>query len=85
MFIPLFGSFLPEREFPALLAGGITGYIIYDLSHYFVHHLSVEGKKKSPLIKFFRNLKRYHMYHHYKDDTKGFGVSSKFWDVIFGT
>ena len=32
-----------------------------------------------------RDMKLYHMQHHYKFGTIGFGVSSKFWDVIFRT
>ena len=30
-------------------------------------------------------MKSYHMQHHYKNGTVGFGVSSKLWDVAFGT
>ncbi len=85
-FIPIFSSFLPEKQFPALLAGGITGYILYDMTHYFVHHLDLnKSKKKHTIFDYFISLKRYHMYHHYRDDTHGFGVSSKLWDVVFGT
>jgi sterol desaturase/sphingolipid hydroxylase (fatty acid hydroxylase superfamily) len=28
---------------------------------------------------------RNHHLHHYKSDDKGFGVSSHFWDKVFGT
>ncbi len=30
-------------------------------------------------------LWRNHHLHHYKSDEKGFGVSTNFWDKIFGT
>jgi len=30
-------------------------------------------------------LKQYHLRHHYKDDDRGYGVSSPFWDYIFRT
>lgn len=58
-------------------AGGTLGYIIYDCTHYFLHH--------TKLPKFYQDLKTYHLEHHYKNYELGFGVSSKFWDVIFDT
>jgi len=61
----------------AVFCGGIFGYICYDLTHYFLHH------KKLP--SFYQELKRYHLEHHFMDYENGFGVTSKFWDVIFGT
>ena len=59
-------------------AGFVTGYLIYDISHYAIHHSTFKNK-------FWQNIKKHHMYHHYKDDHAGYGVSSKFWDIIFGT
>ena len=32
-----------------------------------------------------RDMKIYHMKHHYKNGVMGFGVSSRFWDRIFNT
>lgn len=58
-------------------AGGTLGYICYDVTHYVLHH--------TKLPKFFDELKTYHLEHHYKNYEMGFGVTSKFWDVIFGT
>ncbi|KAI3406614.1 SCS7 [Candida oxycetoniae] len=58
-------------------AGGTLGYIIYDVTHYVLHH--------SRLPKFYQSLKTYHLEHHYKNYEMGFGVSSRFWDVIFNT
>ncbi|KAL6939179.1 fatty acid alpha-hydroxylase [Hanseniaspora osmophila] len=58
-------------------AGGLLGYICYDLIHYFLHHAS--------LPRFMRSLKKYHLEHHYKNYQLGFGVSSWFWDKVFGT
>lgn len=34
---------------------------------------------------YYRDLKRYHLAHHYKDFENGFGVTSRFWDRVFGT
>ena len=41
-FIPLFAPVFPKNIFPALLAGGIFGYVCYDMIHYFMHHLELE-------------------------------------------
>lgn len=58
-------------------AGGFLGYIIYDVTHYVLHH--------TKLPQYFQQLKTYHLEHHYKNYELGFGVTSKFWDVVFGT
>lgn len=61
-----------------IFAGMITGYIIYDLTHYATHHFPMRSK----VLKF---LKRYHMQHHYKTPNMRFGVSSPLWDIVFKT
>jgi len=61
------------------VVGGIfIGYVLYDVSHYYFHN-------GIPSISHFRWMKRYHLEHHYKDYDEGFGVSSMFWDRVFGT
>ncbi|XP_019169617.1 PREDICTED: dihydroceramide fatty acyl 2-hydroxylase FAH1-like [Ipomoea nil] len=62
----------------ALLAGGLLGYVMYDCTHYYLHH----GK---PLTGVSHHLKRFHMDHHFKIQDKGFGITSAFWDRVFGT
>ena len=59
-------------------AGFLTGYLMYDMTHYHVHH----HRPRTRLGKVVREL---HMRHHFQDDTKGFGVSAPFWDYVFGT
>lgn len=61
-----------------VVAGGIIGYLIYDMIHYYIHY-------GSPRNTYFYNLKRYHYNHHFVNHDKGFGISSPFWDDIFGT
>lgn len=61
----------------AVFCGGIFGYICYDLTHYFLHHQNL------PL--WYKGLKKYHLAHHFLDYELGFGVTSRFWDTIFGT
>jgi sterol desaturase/sphingolipid hydroxylase (fatty acid hydroxylase superfamily) len=59
-------------------AGFLIGYLFYDMVHYAIHHYNFKSK-------FWLDLKQYHMLHHYKDMNNGYGVSSKFWDLIFRT
>ena len=67
-----------RQYFIAVMAGTLLGYIIYDLVHYEVH---VANRKN----RLFQYLKRYHFSHHYINNAKGFGVTSPFWDYVFGT
>ena len=34
---------------------------------------------------YFHNLQKYHNQHQFGGEVKGFGVSSKFWDIVFRT
>ncbi|KAI8625449.1 inositolphosphorylceramide-B C-26 hydroxylase [Xylariaceae sp. FL1651] len=61
----------------AIYCGGIFGYIMYDMTHYFLHHQNL------PL--WYKGLKKYHLAHHFLDYELGFGVTSAFWDRIFNT
>jgi len=63
---------------PAFGAGFLAGYLIYDMTHYHVHH-------HTPRTKAGRRLREAHMRHHFQDDTRGFGVSAPWWDHVFGT
>jgi 4-hydroxysphinganine ceramide fatty acyl 2-hydroxylase len=73
LFALLFG-----RHAPAVFAGLVFGYLCYDMIHYATHHFEMRSGV-------WQWLKRYHLRHHYKDDTRGFGVSSPLWDFVFGT
>jgi len=62
----------------AFLPGFVVGYASYLWVHYMVHAFQ-------PPKNFFKVLWIHHGIHHYKDPENAFGVSSPFWDVIFGT
>jgi dihydroceramide fatty acyl 2-hydroxylase len=66
------------RYAPGLGAGFFTGYLIYDMMHYYLHHSRPHGRLG-------RMLRERHMRHHFQDDTKGFGISAPYWDEIFRT
>ncbi len=61
-----------------LTAGFIMGYVFYDCTHYYVHHMR-------PNSFYFRVIKDYHILHHYKNPHLAYGVSNKLWDYVFGT
>ncbi|EFJ51078.1 hypothetical protein VOLCADRAFT_79982 [Volvox carteri f. nagariensis] len=72
---------LPYGTALATFAGMGYGYVAYDCLHYMVHH--VPGSSlPGPLL---RDLKRRHMHHHYKDHSKGYGISSVLFDILFFT
>lgn len=72
----LFSLFLAKAYLWSFFPGFITGYLIYDMMHYAMHHYNF----KSSLMK---RVKQHHMLHHYDDSTKGYGVSTSLWDEIF--
>lgn len=58
--------------------GFMFGYLMYGTMHYAIHAWN-------PPFKWMKGLWRNHHLHHYKDEGKGFGVSSTIWDHVFGT
>ena len=68
---------------PAGGAGAIVGTVIMTCVTEFLHageHLAFEPKSK-----FWKDMKRRHLAHHFHDETGNFGIAEFFWDKIFGT
>lgn len=63
---------------PAIFAGVVSGYLYYDMVHYSQHHMHITSA-------YYKDLKEYHMKHHYTEPDLGFGISSKLWDYVFKT
>ncbi|KAJ1547441.1 fatty acid alpha-hydroxylase [Cladochytrium tenue] len=61
-----------------VMAGAFFGFQSYDLIHYYLHH----GR---PAVEHLREMKSYHLDHHYKNANLGYGITSKLWDIVFGT
>ena len=78
---PLFNTLpLIDGDLYAFKSGFITGYIIYDLTHYYLHHSSPNPAS------FIGKLKAHHMIHHYGiNHHKRFGLTTPIWDYIFNT
>ena len=66
------------RYASGLGAGFFAGYLVYDMTHYYLHHFRAHGRLG-------RMLRERHMRHHFQDDTKGFGISAPYWDEVFRT
>jgi len=75
MFYLIFRQCIPGNLFYIFFAAFLLGYLIYDMLHYAIHHVEFKGS-------IWKILKTHHLKHHYVDDTKGFGVSSKLWDLM---
>ncbi len=73
----LFYLIFREHAF-AFFPGFTIGYLMYGTMHYAIHAMK-------PPFKWMKPLWRNHHLHHYKDEEKGFGVSSTIWDHVFGT
>ncbi len=61
----------------AFLPGLLVGYYLYSFIHWSVH------KNKPP--KWLKPQWRHHSLHHYKYTELAFGVTTRFWDRVFGT
>jgi 4-hydroxysphinganine ceramide fatty acyl 2-hydroxylase len=78
LFYFLFRAWLGEMHVAPFFSGFLVGYLFYDITHYAIHHFNLKSK-------FWLELKQYHMLHHYQDANRGYGVSSKLWDLVFRT
>ena len=78
VFLGAFYLFFGMTVTEPLFAGMVIGYLVYDGTHYAVHHF----KQTTHVGRF---IKRHHMLHHHMDNDGGFGVSSPLWDVVFRT
>jgi sterol desaturase/sphingolipid hydroxylase (fatty acid hydroxylase superfamily) len=79
LFTLIFGTLLnaPLWVVPTF-AGTLTGYLIYDLTHYATHHWPLHNR-------YYKFLKKHHMLHHFKTEDARFGVTSPVWDYVFKT
>jgi sterol desaturase/sphingolipid hydroxylase (fatty acid hydroxylase superfamily) len=73
----VFKVFMGDLVF-AFLPGFLVGYAYYLAIHYMVHAYP-------PPANFLKKLWINHSIHHYKNGEVVFGVSSPFWDHIYGT
>lgn len=62
----------------ALSLGLLAGYLAYGLIHHATHHWQMPGA-------WLAQRKRWHALHHHLAQPVCFGVTSSFWDLVFGS
>jgi sterol desaturase/sphingolipid hydroxylase (fatty acid hydroxylase superfamily) len=62
----------------AFMGGFFTGYGLYLFVHYIVHAWKMPKNS-------FKTLWLYHNIHHFQNENVAYGVTSHFWDRVFGT
>ncbi|KAF9519780.1 hypothetical protein BS47DRAFT_1481693 [Hydnum rufescens UP504] len=70
-------QFPATRLLYALFSPAIANGLVSGLFVAFLHHASLPGH--------IREMKRYHLSHHYKNIDLGFGITTKLWDYVFNT
>lgn len=78
LFYSLFRATLPGGEAHAAFGGLLSGYLVYDMLHWYSH----VGAPQNRLLK---HLRKEHMIHHFKEPKSRFGVSCPWWDWVFRT
>jgi 4-hydroxysphinganine ceramide fatty acyl 2-hydroxylase len=70
--------FIPNDLFMGWFGSTLLSYVYYDLSHYSQHH---------NLLTLNSYMNRYHRKHHFMPygHELGFGITTIFWDKVFGT
>ncbi|XP_048828609.1 fatty acid 2-hydroxylase [Brienomyrus brachyistius] len=83
---PVIGAFylLMQAVFPyglglSMFVGGLCGYVVYDMIHYYLHYGAPQKGS------YMYGLKVYHVKHHFEHQRAGFGITTTFWDRPFKT
>ncbi|XP_057325321.1 fatty acid 2-hydroxylase [Microplitis mediator] len=79
VFYQIYKIIFPITAINTIAAGTMTGYLCYDLIHYYLHHGTPSFRS------YLGDMKRYHNYHHFSHHDAGFGISNKLWDYVFKT
>ncbi|KAG7468490.1 hypothetical protein MATL_G00143320 [Megalops atlanticus] len=78
-FYLLFDQLFPVGVSHSLFVGGLCGYVLYDMIHYYVHYGSPQQGS------YMQRLKAYHIKHHFEHQRAGFGITTTLWDYPFNT
>ncbi|MBT9612876.1 MAG: sterol desaturase family protein [Burkholderiales bacterium] len=62
----------------ALTLGLLTGYLGYAITHHAIHHWRADNA-------WLKDRKRWHALHHHSEQPGCYGVTSTFWDQVFGS
>lgn len=77
-------SYLPFVSVSVMAASGLTigmltGYLAYMLLHHAAHHWNVAPES------WLYRLRRHHALHHHSRIDGNYGITTSFWDIVFGT
>jgi 4-hydroxysphinganine ceramide fatty acyl 2-hydroxylase len=61
-----------------LLVGSIAGYLYYETVHFWIHCGARRGRWQG-------SQRANHMFHHFRDQHRCFGVTTPLWDLLLGT
>jgi sterol desaturase/sphingolipid hydroxylase (fatty acid hydroxylase superfamily) len=70
----IFGYYLVD----AVFAGLVFYYLVYEFAHISSHKIN----NSNPIL---MKIKKHHLRHHFKDDSKDYGFTSGIWDKLFKT
>lgn len=62
----------------AFYSGLVSGYVWYDLTHFWLHHAV-------PTSELGKWLRKYHLVHHFSTPEVRYGITTPLWDLVFGT
>jgi len=78
VFVGVFYLILGSPDFYTFGAGFLAGYLVYDMTHYVLHHHTMKSRPG-------KMLRELHMRHHFQDADTWFGISAPYWDRVFGS
>ncbi|HLP22282.1 MAG TPA: sterol desaturase family protein [Chitinophagales bacterium] len=78
LLIGIISLFAPLAAAIAFTAGFVAMYGMYENTHYRYH-------SKEPVAAPFIHLRKHHFYHHFHNPKMNHGVTTRFWDRVFGT
>lgn len=76
-FVKLAHALFPSAIAHGIVSGSFTAYVCYDVLHWALHHSRAQG--------YVKWMKQWHMAHHFQDYEGKYGVTTRFWDHVFGT
>ena len=71
----------PIHQVLIFIAGWVLGSLVYDGVH-LAFHFNID---LSWVMPGFKRMKAHHMRHHFRDNSKEFGVTTDLWDIVYGT
>jgi sterol desaturase/sphingolipid hydroxylase (fatty acid hydroxylase superfamily) len=77
-------SFMPPLAISPIAANGLSAGMLVGYTAYMLVHHACHFWQPTPASYLYR-LRHRHAVHHYRDDSGNFGVTTAFWDRVFGT